>query len=78
METPTTTAPVNRTRIPSLVNRAALRKLLLDIAAEEKGHLPSCYHLKRVADSVFDEAEAALRTFARNKVRSVRKGKTIQ
>lgn len=70
--TPTAPAPVTRTRVATLVNKAALRKLLLDVASER-------YHpFTRVADSVFDEAEGVLRSWARNKVRSLpSKGKTI-
>ena len=70
----TNTQPKTRTRNPSLVNKAALRKLLLDVAKTERHH-----PFTRVADSVFDEAEGMIRSWARTKVRSLpSKGKTIQ
>jgi hypothetical protein len=72
---PKTKKPKTRNSCP--INKAALRAMLLNIADEERNHLPPCYRLNRVADSVFDEAVVALRLWGRNKIRSVRKGKTI-
>lgn len=66
--------PATRTRNPSLVNKATLRKFILDAAKTERHH-----PFTRVADSVYDEAEGLLRSWARNKVRQIpSKGKTVQ
>lgn len=63
-----------RTRNPSMINKAACRKFILDVAKSERHH-----PFTRVADSVYDEAEGLLRSHFRNKVRSIpSKGKTIQ
>jgi len=70
----TRTRTRTRPRNPSLVNKATLRKFILDVAKTERHH-----PFTRVADSVYDEAEGVLRSWARNKVRQIpSKGKTIQ
>ena len=57
-----------------MVTRKALRTYLLDIAKLERFH-----PFKNVADSVYAEAEAVLRSWGKAKVRQLpSKGKTIR
>jgi len=73
------TNPKNyKSRNTSPINWAACKKLLLDVAAEERKHLPACYQLTRVSEeSVRPKLEAHVRAFCRTLVKSNNKGKTI-
>lgn len=60
--------------MPQLINKKAVRQLLLDIAGRDRAH-----SFTRVAPSVYDEADSVLINWARRKVQSQpSKGQTVR
>jgi hypothetical protein len=73
------TTPTNyKSRNSSPINWTSCKRLILDIASEERKHLPECYQATRVSEeSVRPKLEAHIRAFCRTLVKSTNKGKTI-